>query len=273
MNLLHYNGTRYDVPASWEECSPQQVARLALILFSPLPPLHKQIEALLVLLDLKHRFFLRWRFWLQVKAHHLAEMLPLAEWPFALTYQDPRNRFPRIRSGWLRPALYGPADGLRNLTFIEWIKAEHYYRAWFETYAPEPLACLVAVLYRPRKSRKAIASPDFNGDLRLVYNDASFPRRLRQVQRLPRAVQLAVLLYYMAGRNTIIQQYPLVFRKTEGEAPLTHDPYLPLLREMAGSPRQQDLESYAHARLHDVLADWELKIEKHQQKTPPHAHR
>jgi hypothetical protein len=254
MNSLTLNGKTYEVPSTWAELSPQQVAELASLLYANLPATYLQVEILLVLLNLRKRFWLKWTFFFKVKAEHLAQMLALTHWVNS-AYDHTANRFPKLKK------LFGPSDSLSNINFIEWIKAEQFYRAWWETKENEYLQGLTTVLYRPRKTATQIAKADYNGDPRIAYNDATFSLRLAKCKRIPFKYHLAVLMFYSACRKNIIDTYPTIF-KASGETDPQNDPYIPLLREMAGSPRQEDLESYAHARLHDVLADWELKIEK-----------
>jgi len=257
---LNLDGKTYDVPSTWEECNQYQLLRLAELLFaSHLSFQERRVKAILILLNVRHRFWLRLKFFFRVTSVHIADMLPLTDWVFETPYTDDRNRFQYIKL-W-----YGPKDGLRHFTYIEWIKAEQYYRLFWEDKELTWLHHLTAVLYRDRKPILEILSKKWDGMSIEPYNDASFPKRVRKMAKLPLGYHYITLLFYSACREGIIndQSYNRVFNRTSGsEGGPVQDPYIPLLREMAGSPRQEDLESYGQALLSDVLADWQLKLEK-----------
>ena len=103
-----------------------------------------------------------------------------------------RNLIPRIGR------FYGPADGLTNISFFEYIDAHHSYIEFIDTLNPVALDRLVAILYRPRKWFAGLRSRlnSWDGQLRIHYNDNQVDKRQKKVKLLPYHHKYAVFLWF-----------------------------------------------------------------------------
>lgn len=136
--------------------------------------------------------------------------------------------------------LYGPASGLVNLIFEEYIMAETYLSRFRETGNEEFLHKFIAVLYRPCKSKKEQQDNNYDGDIRLPFNDAFTESRAKQIARLSPEFKKAILLWYDGCKWFIAQKFPNVFRapsgdEEESEPGKTFEHFMTLVDSMADS--------------------------------------
>ena len=103
-----------------------------------------------------------------------------------------KNLVPRIGR------LYGPADGLTNISFFEYIDAHHSYIEFIDTLNPDALDRLVTILYRPKKWFAGIRSRlnSWDGQKRIPYNDNQVDKRQKKVKLLPYHYKYAVFLWF-----------------------------------------------------------------------------
>lgn len=95
------------------------------------------------------------------------------------------NMVPYLRPGLLQK-LRGPADGLADLTFLEYKDANTAFNAFRNSQDPEELDHLVAILYRPGLWRKQAYKPERTNQL------------TRRTAKLPPASKWAVYLFFAA---------------------------------------------------------------------------
>lgn len=101
-----------------------------------------------------------------------------------------RNFVPQLTVQFVRK-LYGPAEALTDINFLEYKDANTYYRAYLKTKDEEDLNMLIAILYRPhiipgiwKRKRK--------------YTLKGAYKRARRIAKLPIKQRFAIYLYYMA---------------------------------------------------------------------------
>lgn len=140
-----------------------------------------------------------------------------------IRYALTKNPFPSLlykeRSKTLK--LYGPADGLENLTLYELGAAFHAYDTWIETNNPEDAATLLATLYRPPKPvTTAGRLSNYSGDRRLPLHDheTTVPARARHMVKLPFAVRALLMFWFASCRQTIIAENPVLFKPGKSTA-------------------------------------------------------
>lgn len=108
--------------------------------------------------------------------------------------------------------LHGPASGLTNLIFEEYIQAETNLVRFRETGKQEYLHKFIAILYRPVKSKREQQSITYDGDIRLRFNDSAIDSRARQIEKLAPEIKKAILLWYDGCKYFITKQFPNLFK-------------------------------------------------------------
>lgn len=93
-----------------------------------------------------------------------------------------KNLLPRIK------CYYGPADALRDITFLEYIHAYQYYREFIIDQDVSKLNDLAAVLYRRKRF--------FFFGKRMEYNAEKMERRSRRFAKMPREIRFAVFYFF-----------------------------------------------------------------------------
>lgn len=128
---------------------------------------------------------------------------------FTVNYTGIRNLVPVIPASY--GMLHGPADGLSNLLFSEYIYAETAFDAFKRTGRWKYALRLAAILYRPEKNNLNQDSPDYNGDPRESFNDFLVTERCKKLESLDTKYISAVLMWYSACREWIRKTWPEPF--------------------------------------------------------------
>lgn len=147
----------------------------------------------------------------------------------------------------------GPADGLTNISFKEFILAETYYSKYIETQKERFLNGLVATLFRPKKLIN-IKSRKYTGDERIRFNDYLIEHDAAKLQKLNPAVKHAIRYFYIGCRRMLCQLYPHVFSSGGGSVSDTDtfNMYLDLVDTLANNdPTRKEL--IRDQPLHEVL--------------------
>lgn len=118
---------------------------------------------------------------------------------------------------WFSDKFYGPADGLTNLIFDEYIAAETNLARFHETKKEEYLNKFIAVIYRQPKSKKELHAVHFDGDVRLNFNDAFIDTRAKQIAKLDPEYKRAIRLWYEGCKMFLRRQFPHVFKVSESD--------------------------------------------------------
>lgn len=116
--------------------------------------------------------------------------------------------------------LYAPADGLSNLTAYElgvtFTLFENYLNTNEEQYADQ----LLGVLYRPTRPLTAHEKETaWGGDRRQKFRgyEAKMPERAALMATLPALTRRVLLFWFASCRQSIVDAYPKVFRRTGGQ--------------------------------------------------------
>jgi len=257
MNGVYIGKRFYPVPNTYNALSPRQLKEIAGILHAEIPLPEARIRLLLSLLNVPRSLRLQWHFLFNISDESRFDMELLADWILEGANNLTRQLLPVVKIGLKK--LYGPADELANLSFVEFIKAESAYIAYAKTRDPEALNLLVAILYRPKRKDYSPQSPDFDGDIREKYNDHLVGDRVKLVSRLPLSTRQAIFLFYDGCRALILKQYPNVFRKPKDDDAKGRG-WGHVLRNLAGSVNEY--ERTAFQPLGTVLSDLDMAIQE-----------
>jgi hypothetical protein len=258
----------YIVPGSFNELTRHQLIKLAGIVNVNIEAGKKKLHVLMALLNVGRNPFTTFLFRFRIKAPHVVDMFPAAEWAL----KDPdltKQLIPSIRIPYSFKKLYGPADHMKNLVFIEFIKAENNYNKFRKTGKIENLDNLVAILYRPKKENYEPTSPNHDGDIRERYNDYTFELRAKQIRRLDIRIKLAIMMHFYGSRQFIIgrKQFSHVFTsETKGKVEKSEGKYTweNVLTDLAEHVQYIDDVAYTH--LYTVLILINDKIHKNKEQ-------
>jgi hypothetical protein len=106
---------------------------------------------------------------------------------------------------------YGPADGLTNISFHEYMVAETHTMDFLRTADDAHMCKVIATLYRPADAGADPSSPAFSGDLREPFNDFLVEARANDVATLDSSIRTAIMLFYYGCRYHIRNMFPEPF--------------------------------------------------------------
>jgi hypothetical protein len=245
----------YPCPKNFEELNAKQLVAVHEVLAAPNTHEEAIAQLLPVLFAVEKSLRLRWFFLHQMSAFDLYDLAIFCE-PFIEQEPTTQNLVPSISCQGSR--LFGPADALENLCFIEFIKAEHFFVAYAQQQQPQDLQSLVAVLYRPAK--RWFKSWDKTADRREPYNDHTLEARAKALATIPWGLQMAILNYYVACRNALIAQFPRVFVRPEDQiSDAPNFGWVGVWLKLSGTKFGDD-EQTANKNIYLILADLEIMM-------------
>jgi len=111
--------------------------------------------------------------------------------------------------------LYGPSDSLDNISFDELMHADQALDAYKDSEDEQHLDELVAVLYRPKTSRKLYQD---TGDIRILFNKNHLSERAKTIRKtLDIDVKQAIRFNYIACRAVMAMPFVHLFPEADDE--------------------------------------------------------
>jgi hypothetical protein len=274
MHQININDIKLEIPGHWNELTREQLLTLARIVREEMELEELKLRMLFlftgtkvircpsVLVNETERFLIRNK---KLKALVSAHDLAFITTPFLKFFvEKPNNQWllgstltrqllPIIKIG--RQALHGPADGLSNITFREFI--------FTETFLNENAHDkLIAVLYRPAGKSKP-GSLDYNGDIRERFNDNIIDDRVKVISRMPVHFKKAIMWYYEGCKQHIAALFPNVFTEGTGEKSTksTFEAFMGIVDELSNN-HPAEHERVLDVYLYSALQSLNQKIEK-----------
>ena len=176
----------------------------------------------------------------------LAQLLPLADFVDSTDHLLTEQLLPTLKIAGRhvteRPSTWhGPRGHLENLLFGEFIFADTFFVLYtlhgLETYLDQ----FLTVLYRPARRGASPADADWNGDVRVAFNEHQLETRTPRVAPVSAIEKLAVLTWYKGCRAELAQEFPDVFveaEETSAAAAAAAGPpdWSRVLRRLSGGP-------------------------------------
>ena len=261
MNKIKFSKDSYFLPSSWHEMSTKSLVtlsklvinykdstgilfKLALKIMGMRMAYRKSIE-----IDGKRHFYIR-----QGRNIYLvtsAQMAPLIE-TLSFIFQDNdikpvfvKNPFPELKTGIFKKLL-GPADGLTNITFGEFIQAEIQRSAWNDTKNEAHLNNFLAILWRPPAHNHA------DGDKRVPLLQDTVDKTSKAIARQPPHIKQVMTWFYYGCLDFLYNKFDYVFSPGEPGKISTFDSFMNLV----GSLAKNDLSKFDTVRnspLYDAL--------------------
>lgn len=253
-----------NVPSTWTELTPQQYATIIQVLtYEKADPFVVSTSLLATLFDARNFHILN-----HLPPEDLYALVPLTN--FILEEKPPlRNVFPTLKLGGKK--LHAPADDLSNIGFGEWCFVYEFYRYYRISRNVSWARKLIATLYRHADRRKDPKRHDYDGDIRLPFNENLIDGRAKYVEGIREDVQNAILAWFELAIRHVADARPKLFPKQDPEAdfkPAAPDQsgpdgrtWLDVFRELLG-PKWGTVEQLKHTNAMFVLDELQdLKIE------------
>ena len=126
----------------------------------------------------------------------------------AIKIKEPHPTIPLARGGNI---LYGPADGLNNLLFSEFVIAENYYANFIKNPQSQNAELLIATLYRPQIAGYNANLPEHGTDCREPINDNTIIKRAVAIAKIKPELRQAILFWYEGCKWFLRGKFPHVF--------------------------------------------------------------
>lgn len=268
METLQIGARTKQVPSTWNEMRRQQLLSALALLHGPIYHAGSRLEWLAVVTGFPLLLLTG------LPADVLAQLLPLVNF---LTSEDhlltaqllPTLRIPGRHRTEPWQTWHGPRASLSNVTFGEFIFADTFFVLHALHRRPAHLDQFLAVLYRPSKRNPDPDHPDWDGDVRVRFNEHQLEHRTRLLEGMTNELEkLAVLTWYRGCRQQLATEFPDVFAEAETGTPAARQApqWERVLRKFAGGafgPVQQT----AGQPLRLLLAEMQdAAVRYHQQK-------
>lgn len=188
MHHLLLDGRPKNVAGTWDELSRAQLLRLMPVLYHTFADTYRQqLDALAILFGINQVFALR------ITPVQYCQILWMTDFLLGEHVEFTKQLLPSVRGRWYQRPLYGPADALSNVRFLEFVFADSYFVAYASSQEEKWLDLLLAVLYRPQRRRYRPQAANYAGDRRQDFNENLVDARAADLAALPQAQKLAIL--------------------------------------------------------------------------------
>lgn len=217
METLQIGAITQRVPSTWNELTRKQLLRVLAELYAAKQPTGVRLRLLSLLTGFRMPLLSG------LPADVLAQLLPLVDFVTSETHYLTAQLLPTLKVPGRHvtepvATLHGPRAYLSNVTFGEFMFADtfflHYHLATKKHRLANRSTILdkfLAVLYRPGKRNPNPEAPDWNGDVRIAFNEYHLERRTPRLAPVPELEKLAVLTWYRGCRQQLATEFPDVF--------------------------------------------------------------
>ena len=239
---------QYTIPSSYDELSGKQLIGLADVFLRLYDTEETMLRALKVLMG-KSLF----RFCM-IPMDGRFRMLEHIQWVLDKQVSC-RQLVPAFRKNIFSKTFVGPCGEFDNLTIAEFHYAERFYKQMVKANESgedqhEPLNYLVAVLYRLPKD-----GYDFElnseGDGRREFKANELGHFAKQISKWPPRVKFAILMWYSACRDMLVEMYEPVFGGGEED---DDEGMFGIIRGISG-PVYGSIDKVEHLNIHTALAE------------------
>ncbi|MBC6698869.1 hypothetical protein [Hymenobacter sp. BT190] len=251
MNPLQIWGTKYFVPASWNELTRAQLLGVMGVLYGPeCPPLPAKLRLLALLSGVPTTQLLA------LPAVQCVQLYSATDFLFDEQQRLTEQLLPELKAPDSRIRWVGPRGSFRNLLFGEFIFADTYFRAWSTHRSPQALDWFLATLYRPLVPGLSPSDARWQGDRRETFNEHRTEYLATLLTRIPDAQKLAITTWYRGCRGQLEQEFPEVFEVHEADAarPQQAGDWGRVLRKLSGGAFGT-LEQTARQHARTILAE------------------
>lgn len=169
------------------------------------------------------------------------------------------QKIPFIRRGFRK--YYGPSSMLYNMSFGEWIQVDIYMQHYRATKEMKYLELATAAMYR-RKDRKKIGSIDFDGDIRVRFNEHLVEKHAKKFRGIPSDKLMAISIFFNGCISALSNRFPLTLQESSGgsRGDLLKDT-LTMIDQLNNDDVTKN-SAVQQTRLYEVLAKLEVTRER-----------
>lgn len=217
METLQIGTITKQVPSTWNELTRKQLLQVLAELYASKPVPGVRLRLLSRLTGFRVPLLSG------LRADVLAQLLPLADFVSSEQHFLTAQLLPTLKAPGRHvtepgATFHGPRAHLSNVTFGEFMFADtfffHYHLAARQHRPANRATALdkfLAVLYRPSKRHPNPAAPDWNGDVRIPFNEYHLEARTPRLAPVPEVEKLAVLTWYRGCRQQLATEFADVF--------------------------------------------------------------
>lgn len=222
---------RFEVPQNWKECNRRQLIRGLAALRSGGSVHDSAVLMLVALLDVRP-----WQLRKQWDIIWLTDEDITQCIDVTMPFLSPENEDGLMITEQLVPSFrhklrryYGPKNVLEQCTAAEFAHCEYHYRCFQEDPTNvEPLAKLLAVLYRPGKADHS------KGDWREPFNEYACAHRAKQLKQLHVGYLYYGLELYRGAQFALKEHFPQLFNESGASVTDFRNAWAELIIEVAG---------------------------------------
>lgn len=154
-------------------------------------------------------------------ADDVAESLVRADEAFQfITEKQPEVRDNLFEHVFRFRKLHAPKSVLAKTGIWEYALAENAFFSFAESQDVKNLDTLIAIIYREKRLFSGIKKrlPNFNGDIRIEFNDNTFTNREKRISKLPFVAKWMIYRWFAHEREQIIKTFPHVFKQKKEDS-------------------------------------------------------
>lgn len=225
MNIVVFKRTRYHTPASWSECSRQEMAAAALLRLTEHPS--GRLELVNTMLGGRRAITRQMR---------PEDVVHITQWVFD---QDPKvelTSFHHQGREWLMPK----AD-LSDMELAEYISADAAFRLYAKKGSPQYLGYFLACLCRPAVPEEEKQRSTFRGYRRMPFYSLLAEENGPSFLTLDHKLQATIILWWTTAVAALIKRFPNLFTTSE-PANKGGEGWMPIVHQLAAQGKYGPLE-------------------------------
>jgi hypothetical protein len=200
MHTLQIFDRKFQIPGKWNELSKSQLLKIAQLFSKKLTKETFEVLLISYFTGIKPEN-------MKIISSSLSEIAALFNFihnKITLT----KNFLPELTVK--KKILYGPEDGLLNLTFEQFIiYSENAYREYSKNQSPEILDYFISTLYTFKQSE---------------FNEKHISAIQKLITKIPSWEKTAIFLFYVGSRNYLVDKYKELFSNTSQTSDKNTDP-------------------------------------------------
>jgi hypothetical protein len=159
--------------------------------------------------------------------------------------------------------LFGPAEGLTNITLNEWMQIEVERDAWEKTQNNEFLNRMLAVMWRPT----TVNHPD--GDKRAPLRQDTLDDRAKRMAKVPDHKKQVMIWFYTGCISFISAKFSEIFSSNESGELSTFDGFMQMVNDLAKNDLTK-IDKVRESPLYEALYNIQSIMKQNEANTKKH---
>jgi hypothetical protein len=252
---FHCNKKKYFAPFTWNEMTRRQLISFCRVITHEA---NRKIQSLRIAQLMTG---IKWKLFLKIPVAERKENIE-KHFEFFISEKPnlTENKIPKLRFGF--HTYHGPQDVLKKIRAQEFFYVETFFIKYNRTKDENYLNALIAILYRPLKSKADRSEINYDGDAREKFNPHWVDGRIKKISRLKMEVKIAIYLYYLSCRSEFETRHPQMFTKEKSDE-VSKLGWKALINEIAGNKFGTIEETY-NAPMEEIFIECDRILAKKQ---------